>query len=394
MLSTTKSIIYNTILRPSYQNCPHYINLPNQRIMSLDVVEARCDQVNEDKKMTFLTVYSNQNLEKSIFGDLIDGEYHFLSILPDHSLLFNHSTYGEDFLVKISSDNFKIISSQLWRKNHSIGVIDATRFFCIEYENNEFYLIIYHWRGNKFIKDDNKILFSTSLKFDWIKDEIYSLSGHRFGCYVHDENTKEYKILIFEIDPNAYMIKECGNIKPDAQHEMGNVTILPNRQLLTYDLSKNTTQVWDPYTFCCIYEWDWGKIKKIKSLPHTLRRILPMPNSVHLLIGDWERLYLFNMKNSTMKHVELNDSLLAHGLHHVLPNGQVLAFMDDSDCYLNHTFFSGCHSFKIKHLDIDDILQARKRADRRENEYILQSFFSSRLLPKEVSDIIFSYAFR
>ena len=188
---------------------------------------------------------------------------------------------------------------------------------------------------------------------------MLSLGKNRYCSHFCGQNTSEFGVLIFDVNPDTNEVKEIGVIKPKAQHRgsdstaSGSLAVLPNGKLLTYHESNDNVQIWDTETLSCVKEWNWANIQKPKEFDVWCLKIMSLPDSIYLLVQKGEKFYLFDTDKLVMKPIELAAKVEYYGKHHILPSGQIIAFTKKDA-------LSRDHHVNVMHLDLPEIMRYRK----------------------------------
>lgn len=309
----------------------HY-DLPQQRVLFIS-------RYLSEEKTTF-KIFSINDLNNSLVEKTFNKKCKFLSIVADGSILIYAVNARK--LIKLDS-NLAVLSKQDWI-HYPIAVIDNESFFLIRVNKHALELSVYKWEKESYVEVHNETLQSHAPILNKGIEGIKFLGGNRY-CAI--SKGFDFYALIFELQAN-YTVKELGVIKPEGYLGCGNneITILPTGELLIYNSIGNKVQIWDTETFHCIKEWQFHLESK-GNLDDDFKahlRVVPFPDSPYLLVQK-KHFYLFHMNTSVLKQIRLTYQPL--GVPHVLPNGQVLAFIQCSDdfvrcgmffakAYLNH----------------------------------------------------------
>lgn len=375
-----------------------YINLANNQLLLM-----KSDSSPIQGNTSTLKIFSNSDLNHCLIENTFKGDFMFIGICPDNSILFHNIESGSHELVKINPDTLTIISNQYWQ-TYGVGIIDNLNIFIIKRDKSEFYtrisnqrhLQLFRWDEKTYVEDKTIKLFTHPKNTTSDMGAIGSLGKSRYFCHIRGHETGEFGILIFEIikinkENNIYHLKESGLIEPKAHpgsgRASGEIIVLPNGYLLTYHECHHEVQIWDTNTLTCIKEWNWIDIAKPDEMTQNFSvrycQISPFPDAIHLLILVENKFYLFNIENLTLKNIPMAGLKKYCNRHHLLSNGQVLAFLASSNE----------NTLQISHFDTEEMIYARqRRADYRMSQLICHSFFNSRF-PEEITDYICSYAF-
>lgn len=386
----TSAITKATKSEDGYIVYSRFYNLPNKTVLYLTWDQAQ--------KHTTLKIFSTDDLITSLAERILKGPHDLLCILSDGSLLLQKHAYGDDrteSLHKICHNTLNTLSTQPWNQAYSAGVIDDKSFFIIKditdraSEKPKYSIVIYQWKEIAYVESSNTPLSVYPESFaptnaGYIGD-ILQISKNRYSCSIRGHNTDDFRILIFDIDAETNEVHEHGVIQPKSQHPgasslaSGSVVALPNSQLLTYQETYDNVQIWDTNTRTCVKEWDWDDIQTPEGFSFWLLKIKPFPDSLHLLVHQGEKIYFFNTDKLMMKPIELANAVESTGKHHILPNGQLLAFIKQESNDDDHV--------NIMHFDLPEI--AKLRNIMTESQYLVRMFFRRNNIPEHIAKDIY-----
>ncbi|KTD40544.1 hypothetical protein [Legionella parisiensis] len=306
---------------------PTYYNLTNKRVLYV---------FNDyEQKKLILKLFLASNLETAICEkDFDDCFYHFtlLGIFQEGSILVRLNQQ----LVKISSEDLSIISSQEWHfRGNLIGFIDNHNFFCIDSvaRSHPYFLYIYRWHEDKFIPIHHEELKTQPKKNAGFFDmgeiiKVTSLGQNRYCCHIHNSNPFEFKLVILEINQKINEVKELNQIQPEAPNTEGEpyylggkYLVFPNGYLLTYYPHHDGLQIWDPVAGTCMKQWNWGDLELPECFNGRNANIEVFPDSIHLLIYVNNTLFLFNTDNLAMKIIKGTGEVAKFLKLHILTGG-------------------------------------------------------------------------
>lgn len=311
-------------------------DLPNKKVLLLS------SSYVDTQRVTILKTFHIANMEKILEEKKFKQILKLTCIFPDGSILLQNQPYNPSILVKLSS-KLEFISTLKWdgRYLHDSAVAINNESFIVIREKLEGCVIcIYKW-DQKSCKEMKFVDIFPYLKPTSSPENIKSLGNNRYCCKLSGRvgDSKEHQrfILIFEINPNTYQVSGCGVIKIDSLYDL---VVLPNMQLLTYQVFDKRVQIWDTnkiitsaesaneVKYVCVKEWNWDNIDKSGDFRSESPDILPFPDSSHLLLqSQYKNLFLFNMDtleikkiNTSFKHIKSSHFNMAS----ILPNGHVI----------------------------------------------------------------------
>ena len=360
MLSKSENaIIKSTGIEDGCIIYSQYKSLPDKKVLFLTK--------DKDKQCTTLKIFSIDDLNTCLVKTILENDWRLLNICPNGSILLQKFNSPRNYtLVKLCSETLNILSSFTWQGTHSLGVIDNDSFFVIKKADDswktgqqEQFLHRYKWNENSCM-ESQKIQLNAHPGTGGDIVDINSLGNNRFCCHLRGHNTAEFKVLIFDIDPDTNAVEEIGLIEPKAQHEgsgsaaSGTVMVLPNGNLLTYHDCHDNVQIWDSKTLKCILEWNWLDNLIPGHFSIWCVEIKPFPDSVHLMVIQGENIYLFNMKKLEFSLVKFDTQVELELLSppHILHDGQVIAFFRRGAFSQN--------TLNIMHFDLPKIANCRK----------------------------------
>lgn len=306
-----------------------YYDLPSNQVLYWTL--------GDKQEKTKLKIFSMNDLKTSLREREFNGEYRLLGVFPDGTLLFNNITdLFHNTLMKISSNSLMVLSDQQWKGASSAGIIDNNHFFIIGKDRDqsdsklERYLTIFKWDNGAYV-EESKTQLSVHPSYGTTK--IHSLGNNRYACHLRGNNTTEFRVLVFDIDPSTKQVQERGVFKP-TEHPSGEsaasgeCVVLSNSQILTYHHCHDHVQIWDTEDLHCVKEWEWDKVKKQNNFDVWCLKIIPLNDSINLLVYQGDHYYLFNTDKLLMNQVILDEQFIPnyYGNEHVLDNGKVLAF--------------------------------------------------------------------
>lgn len=384
----TSAITKATKSEDGYIVYSRFDNLPNKKVLYSTRDRAQ--------RNTTLKIFSTDDLSTSLVERTLKGAFDLLCILSNGSILLQKILFNDDrdeSLLKICHNTLDTLSTQPWKRVNAAGAIDDKSFFIVK-ENSlipGYSIFIYQWKEIAFVESSNIPLSVypksvAPINGGYIGD-IFKISTNRFCCSIRGHNTDDFRVLIFDIDAKTNEVHEHGVIQPKAQFTgtsssaSGSVVALPNGQLLTYHEANDNLQIWDTNTLNCVKEWNWADIQKPEGFSLWLLKIKPFPDSLHLLVHRGEEIYFFNTDKLIMKQIELTHEIDSIGKHHILPNGQVLAFMKyEDDDHVN-----------IMQFDLPEIVKLRKIMT--ESQYLVRMFFKRNNFPEHIAKDIYFRAF-
>ncbi|MBI2786293.1 MAG: hypothetical protein HYX60_08330 [Legionella longbeachae] len=379
---STTSIIKNIKSEQGYIVHSQYYPLPENKVLFLTKDQKR--------EATTLKTFLTEALQTHLAENTLKGDWNLVCIFPDGSILLNTRSK----LIKLCPASLNILASQSWigdLYSNSVGVIDNNTFFAIT-NNKTYFLSIYKWNKDSFIESSKTPLPTQPKNGSATIENVQSLGKNRYSYHWRGHNTSEFRISVFEINPNNNEVQELGVIIPKAQRAgndsraSGNCIALANGQLLTYHMNYNNVQIWDTKTCTCIKEWSWKNIQKpndFKYYRETCLKIIPFPDCKNLLIynSNSAHFFLFNTDTQVMKRIKLAHGVAYYGEHHILPNGQVLAFVESESP----------NTTKIVQFDLPEMISYRKLIH--ESQKVAAWFLRKNNCPKPIIQYIFSFAF-
>jgi len=385
---TSKPTIKITKSENGYIVYSQHYDLPKKRVLFLTH--------NQEESETTLKIFSIHDLTTCLLEKKFTAFWQLLCIFPDGTLLLNNDRINNNNLMKLCSNSLTVLSTKtLAAQCYPAGVIDNEHFFLVESEDSKHCVVIYQYRADNHSIEGQRIKLLTSPKSsNSYMYDIQSLGNNRYCCHISDYYTDEFGVFVFEINAKTLEVKELGVITPKAHHNgvcffaSGKITVLPNGQLLTYHEQHDNLQLWDTGTLQCVQEWNWADTapKKFSVSSISTIRITSFPDSIHLLVQNWQHAFLFNMKSYIMKPITLPNGIANYaGQTHILPNGEVIAFIEQ---YKNMAIS------KIVQFELPEMINYRKVSEfTTESQHLARLVFNRHGLPVEVTDYIFSYAF-
>lgn len=382
----TQSIIKGSKIEEGYIVWSKYFNLPNKRILFY--------AQDHEQKTTTLKIYSTDDLNTSIIKNIMEGDFRFLCIAPNGTILLrDQSEFFKQKLVKICPKTLSVISTQPWKYNRYAGVIDNERFFVIRKADDSFKnkklercLLVYKWDENSYVNTNKIQLSAHPNTAGGDMSDIRSLGNNRYCCIMRGHNTDEFRVLLFDFDSKNNEVNELGIIQPIVQvhgcssSASGELEVLPNGQLLTYHDCDDNVQIWDPQTRRCVKEWNWADVQKPDNFQLLCLKIMPLADSIHLLVSQGEGFFLFNTDTLELKKIELegHPKLEYHGNHHILANGQVLATIVDRAITKDW--------IRVLHFDLPEMVFYRKQIGVNKQSQCVSSRFFTPVSPNEQTE--------
>jgi hypothetical protein len=383
----TNAITKSTKSKEGYIVWSEYHNLPNKRVLFLTK--------DSDRNKTMLSIFSVHDFNTTLVEKTLENNWHLLCILPDGSILLNNERFRDNCLIKLCPQSLNVLSTQPWKHAYSAGAINNESFFIIKKDDDNWdsknpkcSLVLYTWDKDAYVESSKISLAAHPLKSSSSISTMLSLGKNRYCSHFCGQNTSEFGVLIFDVNPDTNEVKEIGVIKPKAQHRgsdstaSGSLAVLPNGKLLTYHESNDNVQIWDTETLSCVKEWNWANIQKPKEFDVWCLKIMSLPDSIYLLVQKGEKFYLFDTDKLVMKPIELAAKVEYYGKHHILPSGQIIAFTKKDA-------LSRDHHVNVMHLDLPEIMRYRKVMT--ESQHLVRLFFNRNRLPIEITNNILSY---
>jgi hypothetical protein len=392
----------------------HYHNLPGKRVLLLT------REIDTD---TTLKIFSANDLQTPLKEKVIPDSrrqrpYSLSGIFPDGSFLLRETERHLDktaSLIRVCPDTLELLSTQD-QEDYSFfrdaGIINNEHFFVITDRKpggeHMLCLLSFDAKNKKYVTISKTSPFADLKDLPDRPEKTLSLGKNRYCCAFTTFGKAAFKVVVFDVDPKSHAIKIHGLIAPtqfksNMSSPSGRILALPNGRLLTYHEAESNPedhlQIWDTEKLICIKDWRWDKIRGQRRITHPPCQITSFPDSRYLLLslsnhscGTGE-LCLFNTDRLTLKLINLPDKTTAYGDHHVLGNGEVLAFM----AHLTY------NPLVIEHFDLPEMRDFRERmsAYKMSHYCVSQGMFGKlhtrtsalEKLPEDLRKIIAAHAF-
>lgn len=322
-----------------------YHDLPQEKVLSIAQAV--------DKKSIELKIYSIHDVTTCLIEKIFEGNYKFLGVFPNGSILMEKteelsdtvevfledSIFSEERnalrkqLIKLSPDNLEISESQEWKENelntYRVRIINNESFFVIDHGfdyNCESSLTFFRWEGNSFNKGKKQTLICEAKLMD---SEIHFLEENTYGCEIQSKESNKLLVLIFELYGKEELIKFPPvklNAWPHVNLLMDPVKMinLPHGKFLAFHPYEDKFQIWDIKRRRCIKEMNWSD--QIHENAGCKIDIKPLPDSSHLLLRQVGNFYLFNTKELKIKKIASPDCMDYGDEFHILSTGKVILF--------------------------------------------------------------------
>lgn len=354
----------------------------------------------EYRKTTILKRFSLSNLNHAEAEKRLDGCYRLLCLFDDGAILLQKEYGGAQSLIKLCPKTLETLSSQAWTQGGDVAAVGNHRFFVIKHQSylnkntpTSCDVVFYEQQGTVFIESHTAKLPLTAQTAYANISSVVNLGKNRYGCHLRGHNTDEFSIQLFDVDIENKTISPAGMIQPKIQQRgagsaaSGCIELLPKGQFLTYHECHDHVQIWDSQTLQCIREWSWSEVgPQTQDFSIWCLKVKPISLTGNVLLYQSNKLYLFNVYSDTTKAIQLKDKLSYFGPLHVLPNGEVLAFIES---YLHKDLNS------VLHFDTQELVAYRQGMGAynfgKQRAY---RFFDTTIeLPVELTEHILSYAF-
>ncbi|MFC3909342.1 hypothetical protein ACFORL_09695 [Legionella dresdenensis] len=385
----TKAIQKNVLHEESYNAYSKYYNLSSTAFLYFTQVEVG------NRKTTVLKRFSISNLKLVQAEKRLAGCYRLLCIFDDGAILLHKEGDGKQPLIKLCPDTLKILSFQFWEHQGDVAAIGNNRFFVITHQSSflsnkqiPYDVVFYEQQEKVFIESHTAMLPLKSRTACAFIKSVINLGKNRYGCHLCGYNTDEFSIQIFDIHFDNKTITPIGMIQPVRQFRSasfvatGCIELLPKGKILTYHEHDNNAQIWDSQTLECIHDWSWPELgSKMQAFSVSNLKAKPILLTGNVLLYQFDKLYLSNIYTGITKAIQLNGKPSYYGPLHVLPNGEVLAFIYDYNTVL--------------HFDTKELAAYRERMGSYNlSKHRAYRFFDKTIeLPEELTEHIMSYAF-
>ena len=199
------------------------------------------------QKTTSLKVFSIDDLHTCLAEKHLGEVWRLLCIFPDGSILLNGREFQpEKTLLKLCPKTLDTLISQQWEGAFTAAVIDNDSFCIIKPADSQLgkgkrqrVISTYTLNTDSYVcASTTQLTHHPKSRFgdmDWVQ----LLRKNRFCCGIRENNTNEFKILIFEINLATHAVTELGIIQPAEQYfnyfsrGSGSFKVLPNGNILT-----------------------------------------------------------------------------------------------------------------------------------------------------------------